>query len=237
MYDRSRLVRELVAQTRRRSMPDVAHLATYQDVAWGPIQADEALLLHGLVRTVRPATVVEIGFFEGHSALNFLLALDEDARLYSFDVDPRCEQIARERFGHDERFTFLCKSQTELIPSDIEGRGAEFVFLDASHDLDLNQATFERLLPMLAPRAIIGVHDTGTWPRDLVPSKHWWHMTDEGWVDDEREVKPDEREFMNWVLERYPGFSQLHLHSQRTARYGISLLQRAGPLPRPHRDD
>lgn len=34
----------------------------------GAVQRDEGLLLHALVRAMRPKTLVEIGFFRGHSA-------------------------------------------------------------------------------------------------------------------------------------------------------------------------
>lgn len=229
---RYRLARRLAAAV-RRSGPDVAHLALYRNAAVGPVQPDEALALHGLVRVLRPQTAVEIGFLRGHSALNFLTALDADARLYSFDIDPRCETFAARRFGRDPRFTFRCKSQADLEPGDLDGRSADFVFLDAAHELGVNQATWARLLLLPSPAAVVAVHDTGTFPRPLIPEGHWWHRSDEGWVGDEREVMPDERAFMNWLLDEHPGFSQIHLHSTRTKRYGITLLQRSAPLPRP----
>ncbi len=72
--------------------PDLAHLSLHKDTAYRPIQRDEALFLHGLVCLVRPRTIVEIGFFRGASAFNFLRALDPDARFYSFDIDPACEE-------------------------------------------------------------------------------------------------------------------------------------------------
>jgi hypothetical protein len=56
-------------------------------------------------------------------------------------------------------------------------------------------------------------------------------------MDDEREVMPGERAFMNWLLDEHPEFSQVHLHSQRTVRCGITVLQRSAPLPRPPEPD
>jgi predicted O-methyltransferase YrrM len=213
--------------------PDLAHLSLHKDTADGPIQRDEALFLHGLVRVVRPRTVAEIGFFRGASAFNFLRALDPDARLYSFDVDPGCEERVRTNFGYDRRLIFRTRSQTELTLDDLDGRLADFVFLDASHDLSLNKATFERLIPMLAADAIFAVHDTGTVSRELLPERHWFFNSQLGWIGDQREVEPDERAFVNWVLDRHPEFSQIHLHSLRVVRCGITLLQRSAPLPRP----
>ena len=247
-YDRRRGVREVVAAARwpalRKELPDLAHLARHAETAWGPVQRDEALLLHAMVRVLRPSTVVEIGFLRGDSALNFLCALDADARLYSFDIDPASESVARERFRHDSRFVFRRRSQADLTAEDMDGRRPDLVFLDAAHDFELNRTTFSRLLPIMSPNAILAVHDTGTVPRRFVepgaiPSPlavvgNWWREhPDIGWIGDEREVEPDERAFVNWVLEKHPDFSQIHLHSTRTFRYGLTLLQRSTALPRP----
>jgi predicted O-methyltransferase YrrM len=236
-FFRSKTIRRAVAAVRstqdRRDSLDLAHLALFDEEAVGPVQRDEALLLHALARVLRPRTVVEVGFLRGYSALNFLRALDADARLYSFDIDPSCEHVARELFGYDNRFVFRTRSQDALTANDLDSRDADLVFLDASHELALNQRTFQCLLPLMARDAILAVHDTGTMPRQFVPADHWWLQTTEGWVGDAREVMPDERAFVNWLLDEHPTFSQIHFHSQRTRRYGITLLQRSAPLPRP----
>jgi len=223
---------------RRGGMPDLAHLILYgEGPMWGPVQRDEALLLHGLVRVVRPRTVVEIGFLHGHSALNFLLALDPEARLYSFDIDPDCTDIAKRRFGHDPRFRFQLRSQDAVTAEDLDGRTADFVFIDAGHALELNQATFARLLPLLSERAIVAIHDTGGIPRDLLGfvegQDHWMLEKPEIWAGDEWEHQPGERAFVNWILQEHPEFAQIHLHSRQVMRGGLTLLQRGGPLPRP----
>jgi len=236
-FYRSRALRGLVAAARwpklQRDLPDLAHLTLFKEAVTGSVQRDEALLLHSVVRVIRPRTIVEIGFLRGHSAFNFLRALDRDGRLYSFDIDPACAERARELLGHDPRFVFRTRSQDALTRIDIDGRLADFVFLDASHDLALNQATFERLLPMMEPDAILAIHDTGTVPRELVPTQHWWLSNSEGWLGDQREVLPSERAFVNWLLEQHPEFSQVHFHSRRTLRLGLTLVQRSAPLARP----
>lgn len=236
-FYRSQVLRELAAAARwpriRKEAPDLAHLAFYDEVTWGPVQRDEALLLHALVRALRPEVVVEVGFFWGDSAFNFLRALDAEARLYSFDVDPNCADVARGRFGHDPRLIYRERSQETLTREDIDGHLADFVFLDGAHELALNKATFERLLPLMAPSAILAVHDTGTIPRKLVPAGHWTLEETERWAGDEYEHQPDERAFVNWLLERHPEFSQLHVQSRRAFRHGLTLLQRSAPLRRP----
>jgi predicted O-methyltransferase YrrM len=236
-FYRRRLVRELAAVAYwpaiRRSAPDLAHLAFYDDVAVGPVQRDEALFLHSIARVVRPQTVVEIGFGRAYSAFNFLTALDPEARLYSFDVDPRAARLAAERLGDDPRFRFRARSQDRLTSGDLDGRRADLVFLDGSHELVVNQATFERLLPLLAPDAIVAVHDTGTLARAFIPEGREEHRHPERWRGDEYEPQPGERAFVNWLLDAHPEFSQLHLHTVRRPRHGLTLLQRSAPLPRP----
>ena len=238
-FYRSRAVRQAVAAARwrgrRRESLDLAHLSLFDELSVGPVQRDEALLLHALVRVLRPETILEIGFLHGHSAFNFLRAMDDDARLYSFDIDPGCAPVARELSEHDPRFVFRTRPQDAVTRDDIDSRLADLVFLDASHDFEANRATFKRLMPVMAPDAILAIHDTGTIPRRFVPAEHWWLKTTQGWVGDEREVMPDERAFVNWVLAHHPGFSQIHLHSRRTRRYGLTLLQQSAPLPRPDR--
>lgn len=236
-FYRSRTLRELAAAARwprrRRDAPDLAHLAFYDVWACGPVQRDEALFLHSLVRALRPETVVEIGFLSGDSAFNFLRALDTDARLYSFDIDPTCAEFARQRCGDDPRFVLKIRSQEKLTREDIDGRLADFVFLDAAHELLRNQATFERLVTLMAPRAILAVHDTGAIPRAFVLDGDPTLALTEQWAGDEFEHQPDERAFVNWLLEAHSDFSQIHIHSRRAYRHGITLLQRSAVLDRP----
>jgi predicted O-methyltransferase YrrM len=237
LFHRSRLVRELAAAARwpsiRATAPDLAHLAFYDETPSGGIPRDEALLLHAMLRVTRPRVVVEIGFLHGDGAFNLLQALDPEARLYAFDIDPACAAIAQRRFGHDPRFSFARRAQQTLEPADIDDRQAEFVFLDAAHDIVLNQQAFARLLAMMAPTAILAVHDTGAVPSALIPADHPARRQLERWVDDAYEHQPDERAFVNWLLEEHPEFAQIHVHSPYVIRHGLTFLQRTAALPRP----
>jgi predicted O-methyltransferase YrrM len=233
----SRTLRELAGALRstvlRRDTPDLAHIGFYDEATVGPLQRDEALLLFGLVRVMRPLTVVEIGFYRGHSAYNFLAALDDEARLYTFDLDPGCDAIAERRFGDEPQVVYRRRAQQELTAEDVDGRPVDLVFIDGAHDLALNQETFGRLLEMMTPRAVVAVHDTGTVPRRLMPSWFAEAVPAGRWVGDAYEHQADERAFVNWLREAHPAFAQIHLHSERTPRSGLTLLQRSQPLPRP----
>ena len=236
---RSRTLRELAAAIqwtlRRPDTPDVAHLAFHEDYAVGPVQRDEALLLHAVVRAVRPLTVVEFGFFRGHSAFNFLRALDPEARLYSFDVDPACGDLAKRKFGHDPRLVYRTRRQETLTAADVGDRPVDLVFFDGAHALDANQETFRRLLPMLSPGAIVAIHDTGTVLRAFMEDWREEIQRTERWIGDAYEPQPDERAFVNWLREQHPEFAQIHLHTHRRPRHGMTLLQRSEALPRPDR--
>jgi predicted O-methyltransferase YrrM len=214
---------------------DLSHLALVpEETALGPLQRAEALTLHALVRTVHPAVIVEFGFFVGDSALNFLQALPPTSQVHSFDISKEAAAIAR-GFPHPN-FTFHRKSQDQITAADVGYELIDFVFVDASHDVDLNRATFERLEGLLAEDAIIVVHDTGTWPEHLIAGPHakWAARRPEGWLSaDEFVNEPDEREFVNWLRDVHPEFAQIHLHSTRVIRHGLTILQRSQRLTTP----
>jgi predicted O-methyltransferase YrrM len=242
-FHRSRTARRLILAYRwprfRDRAFDLAHLSFFdEESASGPLQRDEALLLHALVRVLRPKVVVEFGFLGGHSALNFLTALPPGSRLYSFDIDPHSEAAARNFFGDRGDFRFLRKSQAHIAAADVDGGPIDLVFLDASHDLELNRRTFERLQDLLAEDAVVVVHDTGTWTpahmrelhRDYAAAEPDWWISGEEYAH-----QPDEREFVNWVREAHPRFAQVNLHTQRALRHGMTVLQRSSALPVPPR--
>ncbi|MBI4349706.1 MAG: class I SAM-dependent methyltransferase [Elusimicrobia bacterium] len=217
---------------------ELSHL-DYSDDILGPIQPDEALLLYGLVRVLAPRVVVEIGFCEGHSARNFLKALGPDSVLYSFDPDPACAERAAAL--NDPRLRFVAKRQEDFLPDDIDRRPIDLLFIDASHDPDLNLRFFDRVRGSLAESAIVAVHDTGTWDERVIPVEYGM------WIEHARDVvrrdpaarvgatevahQPGERRFVNRLKAEHPELEQLHLHSVRVRRHGLTLLQRYRPLP------
>lgn len=212
----------------------MSHLLSYRENdAIGPLQRDEAIALFGIIRTLRPKVVVEFGFFHGHSAFNFLQALSADARLYSYDIDADSIRRAKTEFKFDRRFTFIGKSQTDFDAEDIGNREIDFAFFDAAHELELNIATFNRIVPHLAAEAMIAIHDTGLWHRKhFAPIHETFTREHPGvWQDGDLYAhQPGERAFIDWIVGEYPGFSAIHFHSTRTLRHGFTLLQRKRPL-------
>ena len=220
----------------RRQTFDLAHLSFYlEEEAIGPVQRDEALLLHALTRVLRPQVVVEVGFLGGMSSLNFLLAMDPSAKLYAFDISKESERLARTHFRGRSSFSFQRKSQDEITAADVDFKPVDLLFLDASHELALNVRTFERLHELLADDGIFIIHDTGTWHRDCLPAYHREIIGADAYADnwishDEYQHQPEEREFVNWIHEAHPEYVQMQLHTTRTMRHGMTLLQRARSL-------
>ncbi len=218
---------------------DLAHLDTFSELANGPIQSDEALFLYSLVRTLRPKIIVEFGFFDGNSAINFLRALPENGLLYSFDCDENC--VKKAASIKDPRFKFILKRQEDFKPTDINNQSIDMLFIDASHDFNLNLALFEKIQKYLSSCATILVHDTGTWNKELIPESYTpWHehmksmeKIDSGANVNQKEFahQPDERRFLNHLKLKYPEFQQVHIHSLNTPRHGLTVLQKNKFLP------
>lgn len=208
----------------------VSHLATYNDRrAIGPLQQSEALLLFSIVKTVLPMTLVEFGFYQGHSAFNFLQAMPPGARLFSYDVSADSLEIARKDFSRYPNFKFLHKSQTDFRHADIDHRPIDLVFFDASHDLSLNQQTFQSIYPALSEDSIICIHDTGLWNKGCFEPMHHQFVEQQGhqyWLDDVSYAHQNsERKFVNWILDTHPAFQSVHFHSSKSLRHGLTVLQ------------
>ncbi|KPK97166.1 MAG: hypothetical protein AMJ95_10490 [Omnitrophica WOR_2 bacterium SM23_72] len=213
---------------------NIEHIHHYGEIVSDPIQSDEALLLYSLVKVTRPKIIVEIGFSKGSSALNFLKAMPEECRLYSFEIDEGCRKYADSI--NDPRFKFVLKGQEAFLPSDIDDQRIDLLFIDASHELRLNKSLFKRIRPCLNENALVVIHDTGTWNRRLIPKDYepwqyylnWKKIIDEGAVVNEVEFahQPGERRFVNWIKRRYPEFEVVNFHSLNTVRHGLTLLQK-----------
>eukprot|EP00741_Cyanophora_paradoxa_P024483 tig00022075_g23640.t1 len=205
---------------------DLSHLQQDTEFVVGPLQDDEALLLFGLVKTVRPKVVVEFGFFKGDSAVNWLRALDEDARLYSFDITPIPFQ--RPEYS-DPRFKFKQKDQTKFDPADVDHRAVDLAFLDAGHTFNIQYMLWPRLLQVLAPDALVIVHDTGLHKHERLkegacscdlPNKCGFHH------QACLHAYPRPRSPLSSIQKAYPEWQTVTLQSYNTYRHGATILQR-----------
>ena len=213
-----------------RNKYSLSHLKHFNDHTIGPIQRDEALLLYALVKTVDPKTILEFGFYQGYSAMNFLKAMSPDAKLYSYDISETSLRIAKKI--PDKRLKFVFKSQADFESSDIDDRLIDLVFFDASHDFSLNVVTLEKVRGYLNDRALIIVHDTGAHYGDMKGLKTPKGYFLGGPVSSSYIHQPDERRFVNYIKTNIKDFDQIHFHSTTKFRHGLTVLQRnTSPLP------
>lgn len=189
-------------------------MITYQGIELGTLLPEDASLLQAIIKMTNPMNVVEFGFLRGQSTRVMLEVMDQNAKLTSHD------NTEVYNIPEDPRFTLKRIGQEDFEPME----NVDFVFLDASHDFELNKQTFEKLQSSLTEDAIIAVHDTGKWFANVFEFEKGYEY-DGGWLH-----SPDERKFMNWIKETYPEYQQIHFNTQSKISHGISLLQKYNKL-------
>lgn len=217
---------------------NLKHLEDFGEKVIGPIQSDEALLIYSIVRDTRPDVILEFGFANGHSSINFLAAMPKSCKLYSFDIKEESANIAKKI--QDDRFKFILKNQKKFEATDIDNNQVDLVFFDASHDSDLNIKTFNKVKSLLNPNALILVHDTGSWDNtqnENVGAIDGYYVNGypfpKGYFlnKDQYIHQAGERNFVNYLRKNEKKFHQIHLHSKNTFRHGLTILQRSQFLP------
>jgi hypothetical protein len=187
----------------------------------GPIQDDEALLLFALIRVLRIGRVLELGFLDGYSAVNFLRAVGPSGSVYSCDIG-RVPKLTENHFP-------ICKSAADITAVDLGNSPVELLFFDC-HDLDAQLVCFDRLKAsgMITDSTILVLHDTGTHPGKL-------HRKDYKVGPAEFVHQPVERAMVNRFAEM--GYSPLCLHIDPSKcskdlpfRHGITIMSRFSPL-------
>jgi caffeoyl-CoA O-methyltransferase len=111
-------------------------------------------LLQTLVATMGARRVLELGTFTGLSALLMAMALPDDGRLITCDVDPEATAIAREfwaRSPHGPKIELRLGPALDTLKT-LQGP-FDLVFIDA--DKPNYIAYYEAVLPLLAPRGLI----------------------------------------------------------------------------------
>ncbi len=198
----------------------MSHLTQESQFIYGPIQDDEALFLTGLVKALRPKTVVEFGFSGGVSSFNFLQALDPDSKLYSYDIflhNPTAKAF------NDARFKFHLKSQADFQLSDIDNRTIDIVFFDDGHIFEINKQAFIKIEDKVALNSISVVHDTGLHVKKIGPFEV---CTCDGLKLCGAAHQLDERLFINWIIDNYPNWQVIQLHSFNIFRHGFTIMQK-----------
>ncbi|HSE98366.1 MAG TPA: class I SAM-dependent methyltransferase [Blastocatellia bacterium] len=136
---------------------------TFDRMAYPQMQVGriEGQFLKMLVRLAGARRVLEIGMFTGYSALMMAEGLPEDGRLFTCDIDPKAEEMARRYFAespHGHKIEIRMGPALETIAT-LEGP-FDMVFIDADKSNYSNY--YEATLPLVRPGGLI-VADNVLW--------------------------------------------------------------------------
>ena len=90
-------------------------------------------LLKFLVKMIRPRRIVEIGTFTGYSGLCMAEGLDDDGKLYTFEVEDELEDFTRrwiEGSQFADKIEFIIGDALEIVPT--LGEKFDLVFMDGN---------------------------------------------------------------------------------------------------------
>jgi predicted O-methyltransferase YrrM len=140
-------------------------LAALEVVRWAPVWMSRAerLLLFSLIFGLRPKRFLEIGTFQGGSALVVAAAMDAsdtDGRLVCVDPELR---IAPEHWARIEHRTILLEEPSpDALPRAFQVAGGpfDFVLIDGDHSYAGVMRDANGVLPYLADGAYLLFHDS-----------------------------------------------------------------------------
>ena len=194
------------------------------ELVLGPIQRSEAIAIYGLLKTIRPLRVVEIGFGEGDSTEALLAGIRDipGASVTSYDIKvsyPHVNALS-DKYGN---FNFILADQGTLVINE----PIDFLFLDASHDLNLNKSFWENNEHLLGLSAFVVIHDTGIWADGLFDDTFMEGFGKRGQLRGVtgRVHQPDEVDFVAW-LTKERGWTRIDIGSKNCFRHGFTILQR-----------
>jgi predicted O-methyltransferase YrrM len=119
----------------------------------------EGQFLGALVRSTGAKRVLELGTFTGYSSISMALALPDDGRLITCDVNPETTEIAQRyatEAGVVDRIDYRTGPALDTI-GQLDGE-FDLVFIDADKPNYVNY--YEAALPKLAPRGLMILDNT-----------------------------------------------------------------------------
>ena len=208
---------------------DISHLVQLNEKVWGQIQDDEALFLFSIVKVIRPKVLLECGMLTGYSTVNFLKALDSDAKLFTYDKKMYNRSLPA---FLDKRFKFIFKSQAEFSPADIGFRKIDFIFINNGHTFDVNVEFWKKVIESTQPNGMIVIHGSGLHNKEELPIEKTLPCVCELENLCGIEHVPAQRKFVDWLIDNYPEWEVVHFHSFSIYRHGLTFLQKKYKLSR-----
>lgn len=98
------------------------------------ISPEQIKFLQFLLKSINAKNVLEVGTLFGYSAIGMAMALPEDGKVISFELEPDRVQLSRaniEKAGLSHKIEVIEGRAIELLPNMINNLKLDFVFLDA----------------------------------------------------------------------------------------------------------
>lgn len=183
----------------------------YDDRAIGPMGLHDAYLLDALCRYICPRVALEYGGLLGHS-LRVMAPYCE--ALVSVDDNCGSALVAAAKDTRNAR-AVKCDMRTYDPVADGYQR-LDLILFDASHLFDDNLAAYSKCVPLLQPRTVILVHDTGEWYTGELPPQ--W----EAWKEHRDEFLQEDRKFVRYL--RTEGWNDVTFENPNALRHGYTML-------------
>ncbi|WP_327295539.1 O-methyltransferase [Streptomyces sp. NBC_01197] len=152
------------------SAPDPAQLAgvTGNDMGMGHLVSGRLVsgLLRMFIHSIQPKLILDIGTFTGYSALSMAVALPDDSRVISCEIDPERAEVARKNIaeaGYADVISVRVGPALDTIAGIEEP--LDLVFIDA--DKPNYHSYYSATLPKLAPRGLIACDNT-LWRGEII---------------------------------------------------------------------
>jgi len=156
----------------------------------GAFESVDAEVLYAMIRSAKPARVLEIG--SGWSTLLSLRALEANRAEGAGDtagrltaIEPYPHAFVRDAIAARPDFAEMLDEQVQGLPLELftSLEAGDILFIDSSHVLRIGsdvQYEFLEILPRLRPGVLVHVHDIflpGEYPRDWVfgPEHRFWN--------------------------------------------------------------
>lgn len=126
-------------------------------------------LLRMLIHSLQPKLILDIGTFIGYSALSMAVALPEDARVISCEIDPERAEIARKHIaaaGFADVISVRVGSALDTVAGIDEP--LDLVFIDADKPNYRNY--YAATLPKLSSRGLIACDNT-LWRGEIIDAE------------------------------------------------------------------
>jgi len=125
------------------------------------ISPEQGQFMAFLLELMNAKKILELGTFTGYSALVMALALPEDGKLITCDIDPKATDVAKrywQKAGVDNKIDLRlapCLETFEKLLSQGEAQSFDFIFIDADKNNYLNY--YEQGLKLLRKGGVIAI--------------------------------------------------------------------------------